>query len=643
MCGIAGKVDFAGGVEAPLLARMCAAMEHRGPDSRGIWCAGPVGLAIQRLAIIDIAGGDQPIFNEDRTVAVVMNGEIYNFPELRAALQARGHRFSTHTDTEVLVHLYEDHGDDLVEHLRGMFAFAIWDSTRRRLLLARDRVGKKPLFIARRGPALTFASEMMALIQDPMISRVPNPRAIADYLAYQYVPHPLSAFEGVEKLPPGSTLAISAEGETPRRYWQLDYGAPPPAATGPELEEQLRAHLWEATRIRLISEVPLGAFLSGGIDSSAVVAAMADQMSEPVKTFSIGFPHDDFDELRYARMVASRFGTDHHEFVVEPHALTIMPKLARHYGEPFADPSAIPSFYLSEMTSGYVTVALNGDGGDENFGGYGRYVSNDLVAHLNWLPRSVQRIAPPAVRVLGEGSRNNALRARLQRFARVLAMEPYERYAHWMSAFQRRMLAEALQPDFQRSLGDQTSDEVIREPWMSTTATSRVDRMLDVDVNTYLPADLLVKMDIATMAFSVEGRSPLLDHKLMEFAASLPASLKLQGLTGKRILKAALSGILPSEVLGRRKMGFGVPLTHWFRNELRELPGEVLLASDARVQDYVRPEAIRGMIAAHQAGAADHSLRLWVLLQLEMWHREVVESPPYDPGPKHAAEARLLS
>src|SRR5579884_341943 len=595
MCGIAGKVDFSERVEPSLLARMCAAMQHRGPDSRGIWCAGPVGLAIQRLAIIDIAGGNQPIFNEDRTVAVVMNGEIYNFQGLRTALQARGHTFASHADTEVLVHLYEEYGDDLVDHLRGMFAFAIWDATRQRLLLGRDRVGKKPLFIARRGGALTFASEMLALIQDPMVERVPNPRAIADYLAYQYVPHPLSAFKGVEKLAPGCTLAITSEGETLRRYWRLDYGAPSPATTEAELQEQLKAHLWEATRIRLISEVPLGGFLSGGIDSSAVVAAMADQMSEPVKTFSIGFPEDDFDELHYARMVASRFGTDHHEFVVEPHALDIMPKLARHYGEPFADPSAIPSFYLSEMTSRHVTVALNGDGGDESFAGYGRYVSNDLVNHLNWLPRPAQRMLPTAVSFLGEGPRNNGFRARIQRFARVLGMEPYERYAHWMSAFQQPALPQALQPDFQQALGDWTLEEVIRKPWLATTAQSRVDRMLDVDVNTYLPADLLVKMDIATMAFSVEGRSPLLDHKLMEFAASLPASLKLQGLSGKRVLKAAMAGILPPEVLHRRKMGFGVPLAHWFRNELRELPGEVLLGSDARVQRYVRPDTIQAM------------------------------------------------
>ena len=641
MCGITGKLDFTAGVDPGLLERMCAAMEHRGPNSRGIWCEGPVGLGIQRLAIIDVAGGDQPIFNEDLTVAVVMNGEIYNFQELREQLVARGHRFATRTDTEVLVHLYEDHGDEAVDHLRGMFAFALWDGKRHRLLLGRDRVGKKPLLLARGRGKLWFASEMMALLEDPEIDRTVNLRAIASYLAYQYVPHPLGAFEQVEKLPPGSTLAVNADGETQRRYWSLDYGAPEPSATTEELEEHLRQLIWEATRIRLISEVPLGAFLSGGIDSSAVVAAMADQQSEPVKTFSIGFPNADFDELRYARMVAERFSTDHHEFVVEPHALEIMPKLARHYGEPFADSSAIPSFYLAEMTSRHVTVALNGDGGDESFAGYTRYVANDLVGHLDWMPRRGQRLTARIVKPLGEGSRNNQFRTRLQRFAGALAMEPHERYAFWMSAFRGRIGKQALQPELLAATDGWRPEEIIGEPWRASNARSRVDRMLDVDVNTYLPSDLLVKMDIATMAYSVEGRSPFLDHKLMEFAASLPAHLKLREMSGKRLLKSALRDILPEAILSRSKMGFGVPLPHWFRGELRSLPGEVLLGRDSRVHAYVRPAAIRRMIEEHQGAIADHSVRLWVLLQLEMWHREVVESPaaakPIAPGSRSAS------
>jgi asparagine synthase (glutamine-hydrolysing) len=631
MCGIAGKVDFAGAVDAALVARMCQAIEHRGPDSHGIWCDEGVGLGMQRLAIIDVAGGDQPIFNEDRSVVVVMNGEIYNFEELRAELIADGHSFTTHCDTEVLVHLYENCGERLVERLRGMFAFAIWDSRERRLLLARDRVGKKPLFVMRHGSKVWFASELMALLQDPEVERTPNAQAILTYLALQYVPEPMSAFAAIEKLAPATTLTVDASGARERRYWSLDYRASAHAQDEEELGEQLRRLIWDATRVRLISEVPLGAFLSGGIDSSAVVAAMADQSTGPVKTFSIGFSDAAYDELAYARMAAERFSTDHHEFVVEPHALEIMPLLARHYGEPFADPSAIPSFYLARLTSEHVTVALNGDGGDESFGGYQRYVSNDLAARFNWLPRHVRRLAPPITSTFGEELPNRSLRARAQRVAFVLAMEPYARYAHWMSAFTLRAQAEMLQPDFLASADGWRPEDVLGSVWHASSATSRIDRMLDTDVRTYLPGDLLVKMDIATMAYSVEGRSPLLDHHLMEFAAALPPHAKLRGTSGKILLKAALRGIVPDEILDRPKMGFGVPLERWFREELRELPREVLLAGDSRVHAYVKPQAIARMIREHHAGTADHSLRLWVLLQLEMWHREVVESTPVEP------------
>lgn len=624
MCGIAGKIDFSGRNDRDLVERMCAALEHRGPNSRGIWCDQGASLGMQRLAIIDVAGGDQPIFNEDRTVAVVMNGEIYNFPQLREELLASGHRLKTRSDTEVLVHLYEEHGEALVHRLRGMFAFAIWDRPRRRLLLARDRVGKKPLFIARSGSKVWFASEVFALLQDPDLGREPNLAAIRAYLAYQYVPHPMSAFAGIEKLPPATTMVIDADGVHSSRYWQLDYSAEIPNTPREELEQRLRDHIWDATRARLISEVPLGAFLSGGVDSSAVVAAMADQMTEPVKTFSIGFPDVDFDELRFARLAADRYSTDHHEFVVEPHAISIMPKLARHYGEPFADPSAIPSFYLASLTSEHVTVALNGDGGDESFAGYQRYIANDRVAHLDWLPQSVQRIAPRALALLGEGPRSNSYRARAQRLARTLAMEPHVRYAHWMSAFQS-VHDGMLQRQFLDATAGAPAD-ILAGPWLDSTAPSRVERMLDTDVNTYLPADLLVKMDIATMAYSVEARSPLLDQELMTFAAALPVEMKLHGLQGKALLKSAMRGIVPDEILDRPKMGFGVPLVAWFRSELKELPREMLLASDSRVHSYVKPAAISRLIDEHQNAVADHSLRLWTLLQLETWHREVVES-----------------
>jgi asparagine synthase (glutamine-hydrolysing) len=641
MCGIVGKVDFARPVDRSVIERMCAAIEHRGPDSRGIWCSDGVGLGNQRLAIIDVRSGNQPIFNEDRSVAVVLNGEIYNFEALRSDLVKRGHMFTTRCDTEVLVHLYEELGERLVERLRGMFAFAIWDARKRHLLLARDRVGKKPLFIARRGSKLWFASEMMAMLQDPEVARTPDPRAITSYLAFQYVPHPLSAFAGVEKLPPASTLVVTADGASERRYWELDYTDSNARATHDELAERLRELIWEATRIRLMSEVPLGAFLSGGIDSSAVVAAMADQTTAAVKTFSIGFADADFDELRFAKKVAQRFSTDHHELVVEPNAVEIMPKLARHYGEPFADPSAIPSFYLAEMTSRHVTVALNGDGGDESFAGYRRYIQSAIVDHLGRLPTGVRQLAPVLARHVGKGNRSNSIRARMHRLARVLALEPHVRYAHWMSAFPAQTRAEMLQDEFVASTGGWRPEERIARIWLTSTAHGGVERMLETDVNTYLPDDLLVKMDIATMAYSVEARSPFLDHHLMEFAAELPPSLKLRGTSGKVLLKHALRGIIPDEILDRPKMGFGVPLPQWFRKELRNLPADMLLSGDARVQSYLRPEAIKQMIEEHHDRRADHSARLWTLLQLELWHREVVESPLLAEEPVGAAHVSV--
>jgi asparagine synthase (glutamine-hydrolysing) len=628
MCGIAGKIDFAGPADGALIQRMCAVMEHRGPDSRGIFVENGVGLGIQRLAIIDVVGGSQPIFNEDRTVTVVMNGEIYNFEQLRERLIGRGHRFSSRADTEVLVHLYEDHGEEMVKHLRGMFAFAIWDAERRRLFCARDRVGKKPLFWARRGSRIWFASEIRALLQDPELGRDVDLHAVHAYLAYKHVPYPLSAFEGIRKLPPACTLTVSEDGERIERYWSLDYSQKITGVRVEELEDRLWNQILEATRIRLMSEVPLGAFLSGGIDSSAVVAAMAEQMSEPVKTFSIGFTDGAFDELPYARLVAQRFGTQHREFVVEPEALQIMPKLARHYGEPFGDPSAIPSFYLAELTSRYVTVALNGDGGDESFAGYDRYVDGHLAPHLNWLPRPLQRHAPVVVRLLGEGSRHSSTRTKIERLARLLAMPPPQRYATSISAFDEVRRRRLLTPSFAACVEGDSLEEFVTRPWAESNAVDRVDQMLAADMRTYLPDDLLVKMDIATMAYSVEARSPFLDHELMEFAASLPVEHKLQAADGKRLLKSTLRRVLPEEVLTRPKMGFGVPLARWFREQLRDLPADILLDRRSLDRGYFRREEIECLIDEHRASVADHSLRLWVLLQLETWHREVVEAPP---------------
>ncbi|MBV8998607.1 MAG: asparagine synthase (glutamine-hydrolyzing) [Solirubrobacterales bacterium] len=628
MCGIAGKIDFDGAVDPGLIHRMCAVMEHRGPDSRGVHVEDGVGLGMQRLAIIDVAGGEQPIFNEDGMLVLVMNGEIYNFEALRAELIRRGHRLASRVDAEVIVHLYEDHGEDLVRHLRGMFAFALWDGRRRRLLCARDRIGKKPLFWARKGAQVWFGSEIRALLEDRELDRRIDPDAIDAYLALQYVPHPLSAFAEIRKLSPASTLTITEDGEAVERYWALDYSQKLEGVSRPELEQQLRAHIREATRIRLMSEVPLGAFLSGGVDSSAVVAAMAEQMSEPVRTFSIGFADADFDELKYARMVAQRFSTDHHEFRVEPEALTIMPKLVRHYGEPYGDSSAIPSFYLAELTSRHVTVALNGDGGDESFAGYSRYTAESVAAKLGWLPPPLKRVAPRLAALLPQDGGSNDIPARLRRLAARLAMSPEARWASWMSIFDIDRRSRMLTPEFRARLGGGAAERFIAEQWRRSTALSEVDVMLDVDVNTYLPGDLLVKMDIATMAYSVEARSPFLDQELMQFAASLPIAAKLKGREGKHILRSAMRGVLPDAVLDRKKMGFGVPLVRWFREDLRHLPEEVLLDPQALARGYFERAEIERIIREHQRSHADHALQLWTLLALEMWHREVVEAPP---------------
>ena len=623
MCGIAGKIDFEGPVDGEILVRMCQVIEHRGPDARGVHLGDGVGIGAQRLAIIDVAHGDQPVYNEDRSVVAALNGEIYNFPELRERLLAGGHTFRSHVDTEVLVHLYEEHGDEMVGHLHGMFAFAIWDERRRRLLVARDRVGKKPLFWARRGSRVWFASELRSLLQDPDLHLSVDPRAVDAYLAFQYVPHPLSIFEGVAKLPPATSLALTAEGEQQRRYWSLDY-SPRHAGLGfDEAKELLRGHVRRATSRRLMSEVPLGAFLSGGVDSSAVVATMAQEMAEPVKTFSIGFPEREFDEHSYARTIAERFGTDHHEFVVEPDALAIMPKLARHYGEPYGDPSAIPSFYLAELTKAHVTVALNGDGADESFGGYTRYRANRLLGRLPGESAALRRVGGALSRMLGGGSRVDSGRARAARLLATVGMAPPDRYALWMSAFGPEQRASLRSAEFSAALDGWDPAGSIRAAWNGASDGDALNAMLNTDVMTYLPDDLLVKMDIATMAYSVEARSPFLDHELMEFAAGLPPDYKLRGAHHKHVLKEAYRGILPDEIMDRPKQGFAVPLRQWFRNELRDLPGQVLLDPATLARGHFRRGEVERLIAEHHGGTADHSLRLWVLLQLETWHREV--------------------
>jgi asparagine synthase (glutamine-hydrolysing) len=602
------------------MERMCIALEHRGPDSRGLHVDGQVGLGIQRLRVIDLQTGDQPIYNEDGSVVVVLNGEIYNFRELRRDLLRRGHRFATEGDTEVIVHLYEEMGVRCVEALHGMFALALWDQGERRLILARDRVGKKPLYYADRPDALSFASELTALMQDPEIPRDADPAALDAYLAYRWVPAPASAFAAARKLPAATHMTLDENGVRTERYWRLDFAAKRRFASPSERNEEIRSQIRRAVGRRMIADVPLGAFLSGGVDSSTVVAAMSEQSSEPVRTFSIGFTHDEYNELPQARLVAERFSTEHHEYVVEPDALEILPRIVRHYGEPFADASAVPSFYVAEMARREVTVVLNGDGGDETFAGYSRYAANVLLARADRAPAAARRLLARATRLLPSSGRIESPINRLRRGLSVLGLDAPDRYASYMSTLNGLDREQLYTPEYRRTVSDAAVLEVIRAPWRQSTATNIVDRMLDVDTLTYLTDDLLAKMDIATMAHSLEGRSPLLDHEFIEFAASLPATDKLSGQSYKVGLKDAARGWVPDEILDAPKRGFRLPIHDWLRSDLRDYARDVLLDPAAIERGHFNRAYVERLLGEHARSQADHSQGIWTLLMYELWH-----------------------
>jgi asparagine synthase (glutamine-hydrolysing) len=629
VCGIGGKLYFdpARPVEPELLSRMNGVLAHRGPDDAGIYCEGAVGLAHRRLSIIDLSpAGHQPMANEDGSIWIVFNGEIYNFQTLRPDLIRRGHRFRSSTDTEVILHLYEEYGTDCLKFLRGMFAFAIWDGVRRQLFLARDRLGKKPLCYQQDAEAFRFASEVKAILQDPAVGVRPDPTGIAQYLTYGYVPSPGSAFQGVRKLPPAHYL-IWREGQVKvSRYWRLrrDQKLERPEA---EWCEEILTRLQEAVRLRLISDVPLGAFLSGGIDSSIVVAMMSRLSSGPVKTFSIGFEEPEYDELRYARQVAERFGTEHHELVVRPDAVAILPKLAWQYDEPFADSSAVPTYYVAQMTRQYVTVALNGDAGDENFGGYDRYVANNLAASFDRLPgaRLFRGAIGKGLPLCPRGERRTSLFSRGRRFLEGLVETPERRYARWFCHFTGDRKQNLCTPEFRRAAGDSDDLETLLAAYRESDAPDFADATMGVDAALYLPDDLLVKVDIASMAHSLEARSPFLDHEFMEFVATIPSDLKVRGRAKKYILKRALRGLLADDILHRPKMGFGVPIDHWLRHELRDLAHETLLGSACLDRGYFRREPVERMLVEHVKGKANWHYLLWNLLMLELWHRTYVD------------------
>ncbi|MBP1775032.1 MAG: asnB [candidate division NC10 bacterium] len=628
MCGIGGKLyfDSARPVEREILERMNAILAHRGPDDAGIFCDGPVGLAHRRLSIIDLsAAGHQPMANEDGTIWIVFNGEIYNFQSLRADLVRGGHQFRSNTDTEVILHLYEDHGADCLRFLRGMFAVAIWDSHRRQLFLARDRLGKKPLCYQQDAQALRFASEVKAIFQDPGVSARPDPAGIAQYLTYGFVPAPGSAFHGVRRLPPGHYLTCRDGRVEVVRYWRLRRDRKTERSEEDWCQEIL-ARLEEAVRLRMVSDVPLGAFLSGGIDSSAVVALMSRAGVGRVKTFSIGFEEREYDELKHARAVADRFGTEHHEFVVRPDAAAILPKLAWQYDEPFGDSSAVPTYYVAQMTRQDVTVALTGDGGDENFGGYERYLATRVAASFDRLPAAglLRRAIRASVPLLPRGGSRTSAFFRWRRFVEGLTETPERRYARWLCRLTDGP-AELCTPEFLAATAGTDALEPLLAAYRESDAPEFGDATLGVDVGVYLPDDLLVKIDVATMAHSLEARSPFLDHEFMEFAATIPFALKVRGRTTKHILKRALVGLLPDEVLRRPKMGFGVPVDHWLRHELKDVAHDILLSSRAVGRGYFRADTIRRMLHDHVAARCSWDASLWALLMLELWHRTYLD------------------
>ncbi|MGB7847590.1 MAG: asparagine synthase (glutamine-hydrolyzing) [Candidatus Acidiferrum sp.] len=627
MCGIAGIVNISSdqSVGAADIRRMCNQIIHRGPDDEGIHVAGPVGLGMRRLSIIDLSTGQQPIYNEDRSVWVVFNGEIYNFPELRPELESRGHHFYTNSDTEVIAHLYEEYGSDCTKKLRGMFAFALWDDKRRSLLLARDRFGKKPLHYALTQGRLVFGSEIRALLAvAPELSEA-DPKGLIDYFCYGYVPDPHTAFKGIQKLAPGHTLEFSGGQIRIQQYWNLSNFGTAPAGSEEECLEELERRLSEAVRIRLISDVPLGALLSGGVDSSTVVALMSRHSTRPVKTFTIGFKKEDFNEANYARIVAERFGTEHHEFIVEPDFLEILDKLTHHLEEPFADSSIVPTFCVSRLAREHVTVALAGDGGDELFAGYDRYGINLRRRRLGMIPPSVGRLYRNVVFPLLPASTYG------RRFLYTLSLPVEDRYLDEISFLstdgrERSMFS----PDF-LSIADKNPSpfELFREHLRHVQSEDAVTQLQYLDTKTYLVGDVLTKVDRMSMATSLEVRAPILDHDFAEFVAMLPSEYKLRGNQHKYILKRLAERVgVPRSVIYRPKKGFAVPLVHWFRNELKQDLLGILLEPQTLQRGYFRPESVRQLIEEHTRGRRDRSGDLWILLIFELWQRNFLGTLP---------------
>jgi len=635
MCGICGKIYFDPNarIDEHLIRRMCDVIKHRGPDESGVYVDRHVGLGHRRLSIIDLATGQQPMCNARQDIWIVYNGEIYNFPELRKELELLGYSFHSHSDTEVIIHLYDEYGTVCVNYLRGMFAFAIWDKRRQRLFLARDRTGQKPLFYMLTDEAILFASEIKSLLQDSTVKRELNLTAMHHYLTYGYVPPPDTMFQNIRNLPPAHILVYQDGTIKKEQYWTLSY-MPKIRMDRHAMEERLQDLLQEAVKIRMISDVPIGTFLSGGIDSGTVVALLSQYSEQPVKTFSIGFQEEEFNELPYARLVAERFGTEHHEFIVEPNAVEILPKLVWLFDEPFGDSSAIPTYYVSQMTGQHVKVALNGDGGDESFAGYLRYVGYVLVRYYRTIPHKIRNaLLAPVVNMLYAGVNRNPvpfwLRTLLRRIKLLsdLSLEPKrDHYVDNLVIFRNNLKLDLFTDDVRNQLRGINSLNYMFQYFDAGNAEHFTDKMLYSDVMTYLPGDLLVKVDRMTMAHGLEGRSPFLDHKLMEFVATIPPQYKLRGTRLKFILKKLGKAWLPEQILTREKKGFSVPIGKWFRHELRDMVHDVFSSSYLIKEGIFNNVMLQHILQEHQSGKIDYRHHIWLFLNLELWYRMFIRN-----------------
>ena len=619
MCGIAGIVNLDSGPVVPDdVRRMCGVMRHRGPDDEGLYLGSCAGLGMRRLSFIDLETGRQPIHNEDRTVWVVLNGEIYNFRDLRQDLESRGHAFYTRTDTETIVHLYEEYGDRCVDHLRGMFAFALWDERRRRLLLARDRLGVKPLYYADIAGRLVFASELKALLELPYVEPEINWQAAAHLFAFLTTPASDSIVRGVHKLEAGHLLVVTP-GSGPRvfPYWDVRID-PVRGRSAGDLAGELRALVDESVRLRLVGDVPLGAFLSGGLDSSAVVASMARHLPGPVKTFTIGFKDQEFDESAHARRVAREFGTEHHELVLEPGVIDVVEDIAWHLDEPFGDSSAIPTYMVSKLAASHVKVALSGDGGDELFAGYDKYTVEARRRAFR-LPGAMRRIIGAAAALLPPAMKG-------RNFLRNLALDGSQRYLDESTLFRHDDKERLFLPEVLKHMadGDPRSEKL---GYLARAGGHWLSAARYMDLKAYLPLDILTKVDRMSMAHSLEAREPLLDHRLVEFAATIPPEMLLRGDTTKWIFKEAMRGILPDEIIDRRKQGFAVPLGRWFRGQLGGFVRDLLLTKRSRERGIFNPAAIEDLVRSHEGGR-QLDLQLWTLLSFELWCRAFVDARP---------------